>query len=128
MSAHTFMHEEFDFRSIPLAPPGTKIIAHIEPQVRASWDLHGIQGYYTGPALDHYGCITCHFPKTRSERICGTVQFMPHTIPIPKTNIDDYLRQSVSDIITLLSKSPSTTAPSLSTGDPVRNALLELVP
>ena len=126
ISAYTFLFGEFDFRSTPLAPPGTKLIAHIKPQQRGSWDLHGVQGFYTGPALNHYRCITCYFPKTRQVRICDTVKFIEHTIPIPQTTIDDYLRQAASDIITILSNPPSTTAPSLSAGDPVRNALVEL--
>ena len=120
------MFGEFDFRSTPLAPPGIKVIAHVKPQTRASWDLHGVQGFYTGPVINHYRCITCFFSKTRSERVCDTVKFLPHTIPIPKTNIDDYLRQSAQDIITILSNPPSTTVPSLTAGDPVRNALLEI--
>ena len=82
--------------------------------------------FYTGPAMNHYCCITCFFPKTRSERVCDTVKFLPHTIPIPKTNIDDYLRQSAQDIITILSNQPSITAPSLTVGDPVRNALVKI--
>ena len=58
--------------------------------------------------------------------MCDTVRFIPHTIPIPKTNIDDFLRQAASDIIHILSRPPSTTAPSLNAGDPVRNALVEI--
>ena len=78
VSAYTFLFGEFDFRATPLAPPGTKLIAHIKPNQRGSWDLHGVQGYYTGPALNHYRCITCYFPKTRQERICDTVKFIEH--------------------------------------------------
>ena len=126
VSAYTFMFGEYDYRSTPLVPPGIKLIAHVKPQTRGSWDLHGVQGYAVGPAMNHYRCIKCYLPETRSERICDTVKFLPNVIPIPKTNIDDYLRQSAQDIITILSAPPSTTALSLSAGDPVRNALLEI--
>ena len=47
-------------------------------------------------------------------------------IPFPSVNIDDYLRQAATDIITILTSPPSTTTPTLQAGDPVRNALLEL--
>ncbi len=38
----------------------------------------------------------------------------------------NFLKQAATDIITILTRSPSTTTPSLQAGDPVRNALLEL--
>ena len=126
ISAYTHIFGEFDFKSTPLAPPGTKIVAHIKPQNRNSWDLNGAVGFYIGPALAHYRCITGYFPKTKSERVCDTVQYISNTIAIPKTNIDDYLRQSATDIIDILTKPPSSTYPSLSAGDPIRNGLLEL--
>ena len=126
ISAYAYIFQDFDFQSTPLAPPGTKVIAHVKPSNRNSWDLNGTAGYYVGPALQHYRCVTCYFPRTRSERVCDTVRFIPNIIPLPQTNIDSYLRQAASDIVSILTKPPSTTYPSLSAGDPVRNALLEL--
>ena len=126
ISAYTHLFGEFDFRATPLAPPGNKLVAHVKPSVRNSWDLNGVVGYYTGPAMQHYRCVTCYFPKTRSERICDTVRFIPHVIPIPQTSVSDHLRQASSDIIHLLNKPPSTTYPALEAGDPIRNALREL--
>ena len=126
ISAHTFLFGEFDFLSTPLAPPGSKVVAHIKPTARNSWDLNGSIGYYVGPAQLHYRCVTCYFPRTRSERICDTVKFISNVIPFPKTTIDDYLRQAATDIIHILEKPPSTTYPTLTAGDPVRNALHDL--
>jgi hypothetical protein len=54
MSAYAQLNGHFDFNRTPLAPPGTRIIAHEKPNQRASWDPHGVDGYYLGPALDHY--------------------------------------------------------------------------
>jgi hypothetical protein len=54
MSAYAQLNGHFDFNRIPVAPPGTRIIAHEKPDKRASWDPHGLDGYYLGPALDHY--------------------------------------------------------------------------
>ena len=51
MSAYTFIHGEYDFRATPLAPPGIRVVAHIKPTTRGSWDLNGTDGFYTGPAL-----------------------------------------------------------------------------
>ena len=126
ISAYTYIFGEYDFRSTPLAPPGTRVITHIKAQKRNTWDLHGAEGYYVGPALNHYRCVTCYIPKTKAERVCDTVFFLSKTIPIPKTNTTEYLHQAASDIIHILSQPPSPTIPSLRAGDPIRGALYEL--
>ena len=83
-------------------------------------------GWYVGPAMDHYRCVTVYFPKTRAPRVCDTVTFLPHVIPFPEVKLTDFLRQAASDIIDVLTNPPSTTVPSLQAGDPTRNALLEI--
>jgi hypothetical protein len=45
MSAYAQLNGHFDFNITPLAPPGTRIIAHEKPDQRASWDPHGLDGY-----------------------------------------------------------------------------------
>ena len=67
-----------------------------------------------------------YFPKTRSERDVDTVTFFPTVVPYPKVGLDPFLRQSATDIITILTSKPSYTTPSLKVGDPTRNALLEI--
>lgn len=57
----------------------------------------------------------------------NTVSFFLASIPFPVIKIDDYLRQAASDIITILTSSPSTTVPTLNAGDKACNALLEIV-
>ena len=126
LSAYSYIFGEFNFSATPLSPPGTKVISHVKPEVRNSWDLNGQSGWYVGPAMSHYRCVRIYFPATKSERICDTVRFIPHDIPFPKITTDDYLKQAADDIISILTRPPSSTTPSLSAGDPVRNALLEL--
>ena len=53
---------------------------HSKPDQRASWDYHGLEGFYVSPAPDHYRCLTCYFPKTKSEVIADTVKFIPRYI------------------------------------------------
>ena len=102
------------------------MIAHLDPTVRGTWELNGEQGWYVGPALDHYRCVTCYFPRTRTTRICKTVTFLPHEVPFPEIKLQDLLKQAAEDIIAILSQPPSTTAPSLKVGDPVFNDLLDI--
>jgi hypothetical protein len=83
MSAYAQLNGHFDFNRTPLAPPGTRIIAHEKPDQRASWDPHGVDGYYLGLALDHYFCYQVHITKTKGTRIVDTVEFFPSKISMP---------------------------------------------
>ena len=126
LSAWAYLFGEFDFNATPLAPPGMKIISHAKPAKRASWDFNGEEGWYTGPSLSHYRCIKGYFPKTKAARDTDTVTFFPSVIPIPQVGLEDFLRQAASDIVTILTDPPSTTALKLQVGDTTKNAMLEL--
>ena len=45
-----------NFRKIPIyvAPPGIKVVAYKMPPHRVSWGEHGKEGWYIGPAIQHY--------------------------------------------------------------------------
>ena len=36
LSAYSYMYGDFNFRATPMAPPGTKIIAHVAPSARGT--------------------------------------------------------------------------------------------
>ena len=76
--------------------------------------------------MNHYRCVECYFPRTKTTRDYDTVTFFPTTIPFPEVKLQYYLRQATSDIISILTLSPSTTTPSLESGDPVWNTLVTL--
>ena len=110
----------------PLAPSGTKIVTHIKPGNRGSWELNGEVGWYVGPSMHHYLCVKFYFPRTEQIRDCDTVTFFPTNVPFPQVKLVAFLKQAATDIITILTSPPSTTTPSLEAGDPVRNVLLTL--
>jgi len=66
LSSYAQLHGNFDFNRTPLAPPGTKVVIHVKPDKRKSWDPHGNTGWYTGPAMEHYRCYNIYVPKTRA--------------------------------------------------------------
>jgi hypothetical protein len=68
---------------MPLAPPGTKVVIHEKPQQRKTWDPHGAEGWYLGPAMEHYRCHRVFTNKTRAERITDTVEFFPQHTTVP---------------------------------------------
>ena len=126
LSAYALLFGEFDYNKTPLVPPGTKVLAHKKPDDRASWAFNGEEGWSIGPAMQHYRCIKCYFPITKSERNVDTVTFFPKSIPFPKVSADDFLKQAATDIINILSHPPSTTTLSLQIGDETRNGLVKV--
>jgi hypothetical protein len=75
LSASTHIDGQYYFYRAPMAPPGTRIIAHETPSRRRTWAPHGQDGWYIGPALEHYRCYTVCINKTRGECVVETVDF-----------------------------------------------------
>ena len=123
LSSYAYLNGNFDFNKTPLAPPETKTIIHNRPNSRPSWGFHGDEAFYIGPALQHYRCIKCYVPSTKSTRISDTVAFIPTTVPIPVTSIDDHLCQAAGDIVTILQNPPKSQFPSLHLGDKTQQAI-----
>ena len=69
LSAWAYYFGNHDFNKVPLVPPGTKVVLHSKPEKRKSWVFHGEQGWYIGPAPDHYRCVECYILKTNKESI-----------------------------------------------------------
>ena len=125
LSSYAYLFGMLDFNATPLAPPGTKVVFHNKPEVRSSWDMRGDMGWYIGPALHHYRCVTIFKPTTRKELITDTVTFIPHSIPIPKVSVDDFLIQACDDIKVILNNK-NDMIPSLQAGDTARNAVRQI--
>ena len=102
ISADAFLHGQHDFNKHPMAPPGTKTIAHLKPQQRASWSKHGILGWYIGPSFEHYRCYRVYIPKTRSERIVDTVELFSTHSPTPTWDANKQVIQAARDLTTAL--------------------------
>ena len=121
ISEYSQLFGHFDFNATPLVPPGTKVIIHTEPAKQASWVMHRKESWYVGPSVSHYCCIRCFLPKTRAEINSDTVVFMPKQINFPEVTVDNFIKQSLEDLITLLTYPPPPSIPTLQAGDPTRN-------
>jgi hypothetical protein len=89
VSAHAQLYGHYDFNHATMAPPGTRVIAHEIPQQRASWDPHGVDGWYLVPAPDRYRCFRVHINKTTADIIVDTVEFFPAKVTMPRTASKD---------------------------------------
>jgi hypothetical protein len=77
ISAATHLDGQYEYNKAPMAPPETRIITHEIPNRRRTWAPHGQDGWYIGPALEHYHCYTVYITKTRSNRVFETVDPPP---------------------------------------------------
>lgn len=107
--AASFLHNNhhppeslFDYNATPLAPPGIKVSAHVKPNSRASWAPHPLLGWYIGPAMEHYHCYHVWLNDTCTIRICDTVVWFPHKIPMPGASSNDLVQASLQDILKVL--------------------------
>jgi hypothetical protein len=129
LSAYASLYGQFDFNRTPLAPVGTKIVAHVNADTRTSFGAHGRLGWYIGPSLEHYRCWRCYMSDTHKEVDVLKVDFFPQQTPFPTFNREAYLRQTAEDMLHLLQ--PTTNPPlpvfsPLEFGSPIINAYAKL--
>jgi hypothetical protein len=116
LSAATQIFGQHDYKRVPMAPPGTRIIAHETPGRRKTWAPHGQDGWYIGPALEHYRCYTVYITKTQSSRIVETVDFFPHKFKIPFPSSRDLATQAATELTHAL-LNPQPAGPFCQVGD-----------
>ena len=61
LSTYSYIFGQFNFIVTLLALPGIKIIAHISPEKRGTWELNREIGWYVRPLSNHYRCVKCFF-------------------------------------------------------------------
>jgi hypothetical protein len=108
-----------------MAPPGARIITHETPNHRRTWAHHGQDGWYIGPALEHYMCYTVYISKTRSERVVETVEFFPTEVPLPFPSSKDLSTQAAKKLTPVL-LNPQPAEPFCQVGDEQMLALARL--
>jgi hypothetical protein len=125
LSAATYIFGQYDFNREPKAPPGTRIIAHETPGRRRTWAPHGQDGWYIGPALEHYRCYTVYITKTISNRIVETVKFSPQKFILPFPSSQDLADQAAAYLMHALLH-PQPAGPFCQVGDKQAIALRQL--
>jgi hypothetical protein len=125
LSASTHIFGQYDFNRAPLANPGTRIIAHETPNRRSTWAPHGQDGWYLGPALEHYRCYTVYITKTRRNRIVETVDFFPEKFTLPFPTPQDLATKAAADLTSALLH-PQSAGPFCQVGDAQTLALERL--
>ena len=129
LSAHASLHGNFDYNKTPIAPIGTRVIAHVTADKRPTFGVHGHIGWYIGPSMEHYRCYKCYFEDTRRERDLLKVDFFPQKFPFPRFSTETYLKQTAEDMLHLLRTTPTsqpTASNPLLFGPSILNAFREV--
>ena len=98
ISAYEAIREAIDMNKTQIAPAGTRVVIHVKPDIRASWDTHGDEGFYIGPALDHYRCYRCWVISTAAIRVTDTVAWHPETLQMPGDSPMDAFSAAINDL------------------------------
>ena len=106
MSAYEQIYGRYDHNKVPLAPPGIKVLAHIKPDQRLTWAPHAVEGWYVGPAFDHYRCYTIWVIPTRQTRTVNQLEWFPQKLAMPIASQLDLIGATLRDLSYLLKAKP----------------------
>jgi hypothetical protein len=95
---------------MPLAPLGTKALIYNNLTTRASWAPHATDGFYVGPASNHYPCLQFYIPATHRFRFSDTWRLYPSHCQVPILSEHGKTLQAVGDIFEKLGGTIPTAA------------------
>jgi hypothetical protein len=89
ISAWEYFNGPFEFNKTPFAPVGYRVLIHAKPATCKLWDYRAKQGFYVGPALNHYRCYKLVKLETKQKVITNMVKFRHAYLQIPAVFADN---------------------------------------
>jgi hypothetical protein len=71
---------------------------HSKPDQRKTWDPHAKEGWYIGPAPEHYRCYRVYMTETKAERISDTISWYPTKTIMPTADSIEIIGAAINDI------------------------------
>jgi hypothetical protein len=112
ISAWEYFNGLFDFNKTPLAPMGCRVLIHAKPSTHRSWDYRAKQGFYVGPALNHYRCYELVKSDTKQNIISDTVRFRHAYLQIPAVSAEDKILNGLQVMVGSMQNAPPPTSSS----------------
>jgi hypothetical protein len=97
-SAYSQLFGPYNFNKEPMAPPGIRVLVHVKPDQRKTWAPHAEEGWYIGPAPEHYRCYRVYMTETKAERISDTVSWYPTKTIMPTADSIEIIAAAINDI------------------------------
>jgi hypothetical protein len=101
-SAYEAVKGVFDINKTPIAPAGMRVVIHVKPSARGSWDTHGVEGFYIGPAMEHYRCYKVWALKTGALRVTDSLAWHPELLHMPGSSPMEALLAAITDLTNAL--------------------------
>ena len=102
LSAYAQLHGQYDYNANHVAPLGIQVLIHEKSNNRISWAPHGVEGWFSGPAMEYYSCSRVIASKTGGKIVTYTVQFPPHDVQMPGISELDRSREASIELIDAL--------------------------
>jgi hypothetical protein len=98
ISAYQYIHKNFDYNKMPLAPMGCAVQLFESRDRRGTWAEQAIDRWYIGTSIKHYRCHRIYVKKTKSKRISDTVFFKHKYIAQPTLTQADTIVKAINDL------------------------------
>jgi hypothetical protein len=98
VSAWQYVKGNFDYNKTPLAPMGCAVQLHQSNEIRTTWAMKTIDGWYLQSSLEHYRCHVIYVKQTKSERISDTVFFKTKYLTQPTLTPADVISKALIDL------------------------------
>ena len=98
LSAWAAMEGEFHFNATPIAPPGSEMLMHENPNRRKTFVFNAKKSWYIAPCFKHYQTFKGIMSSTGAEILSGTVRFKHHAITIPHLTPADRIMESARQL------------------------------
>jgi hypothetical protein len=104
-SAWEALFGPYNFDATPMGPAGCLVHIHNKATTRKSWDFRTQDGYYVGPARQHYRCYRVLTKEARTVIVSDAIKFRPHNLPTPTITTEDKIIHALHTINTTLGRS-----------------------
>ena len=104
ISAHAYMHGQFNYDAMPLAPMGCAVQLYLKPHRRKTWGKHSVDGWYLGASDKHYRCHKVWNVETKAERVSDTVFFKHKYITQPTLTPEDVMIRAILNLRNAIQK------------------------
>ncbi len=98
VSAYQYVHGNFYYHRMPLAPMGCAVQLHQSSERQATWAANLIDEWYLQTSPEHYLCHVIYVKQTKSERVSDTVFFITKYITQPTITLADTIIKALNNL------------------------------
>jgi hypothetical protein len=98
VSAHQYVHGNFNYNKLPLAPMGCTVQLHESSERKGTWSDNSIDGWYLQASPEHYQCYVIYVKQTNSKKVSDTVYFKMKYITQPTLTPADIIIKVLNNL------------------------------